>query len=366
MKKIINTLLNWKRCGKSYPTQIQIHPTNYCNLKCIFCPTRALVKQLNRKKELTREEWLKIILEGNEMGVEEWHICGGGEPFFFKEDALAIMKKIKEYEKYGEVITNGMFFENNVAREIVEMEWDKIYVSLDSPFEKTQNFLRQANCFKKIVRGIKNLVKWKEKLKRIKPEIYFHMVVCNKNFREIPEMVKFTKKMKVNGLFLNALNIWKPSINKLKLKPREEKELEKILKKSLELAKRFGISTNIQEFLNFLFIEKANIMNEAMVKEIKERMDIFSSIACYYPWYNISIFADGRTLPCFILKDEGENVKEKSLKEIWFGEYFNNIRKRFMENRLKEDCSKCNPWNLPKMKEIREMLKKFKSTEFHF
>jgi hypothetical protein len=28
----------------------------------------------------------------------------------------------------------------------------------------------------------------------------------------------------------------------------------------------------------------------------------------------------------------------------------------FFENKLKDDCSKCNPWNLPKMKEIRDKL----------
>jgi hypothetical protein len=55
-------------------------------------------------------------------------------------------------------------------------------------------------------------------------------------------------------------------------------------------------------------------------------------------------------------KRRGENVKNKTLKEIWFGKYFNEIREIFLKNKLKEDCSKCNPWNLPKMKEIRNEL----------
>ncbi|MEM7825959.1 MAG: SPASM domain-containing protein, partial [Candidatus Aenigmatarchaeota archaeon] len=87
----------------------------------------------------------------------------------------------------------------------------------------------------------------------------------------------------------------------------------------------------------------------------------FASVACYYPWYNISIFADGNVLPCFILKDKSENVREKTLKEIWFGSYFNEIRKAFLKNKLKVDCSKCNPWNLPKMEEIRNKLSTVKS-----
>jgi len=356
VEEIVNRIVEWKIKGRSYPYQIQIHPTNYCNLKCIFCPTRALVKNLNREKELTKEEWLRIVREGNELGVREWHICGGGEPFFFKNETLTIMRKIKEDGKYGEVITNGTFFDEETARKIVEIGWDKVYISLDSPIANVHNFLRQANCFNTIIKGVKNLVKWKRKLKKVKPEIYFHMVVCNKNYRQVPGMFYLAQKLQIQGLLLNALNVWKEEINKLKLNIKEEKELASILRESEKLARKFKISTNIREFLNFLYVKKANIMDKAMVKEVRKVKDSFASLACYYPWYNISIFPDGTTLPCFILKDRGENIKEKSLKEIWFGSYFNRIRKRFLENKLKKDCSKCNPWNLPKMKEIRDKL----------
>lgn len=357
MEEIINSLSSWRKNEKGYPTQVQIHPTNYCNLRCIFCPTRALVKELDRKKELTREEWLRIIEEGNELGVKEWHICGGGEPLFFTEDTLAIMEKIKELNKYGEVITNGTFFQEDIARKIVEMEWNKIYISLDSAIAETQNFLRGINCFEKIIDGVKNLVELKKKLRKEKPQIYFHSVICNKNYQQIPEMVKLAYKLKIQGVLLNALNVWKPEINKLKLNKKESKKLKEVLEKSEKLISKLKISTNIQDFSKFLFVERANVMNRAMVNEVKESKDTFTSIACYYSWYNISIFADGRTLPCFILKDEGESVKEKSLREIWSGDYFAEMRQTFLKNKLKEDCSKCNPWNLPKMKEIRSRLR---------
>jgi radical SAM protein with 4Fe4S-binding SPASM domain len=349
--------LAWRKNGKGYPTQVQIHLTNYCNLECVFCPTKALVKELNREKELKLDEWLRIIQEGNELRVKEWHICGGGEPFFFTEDALTVMENIKELGNYGEIITNGTFFQESIAKKIVEIGWDKIYVSLDSPFPETQNFLRGTNCFNKIIEGIKSLVEWKRKLKREKPQIYFHAVICNKNYKHVLKMIKLTHKLKVEGVLFNALNIWKPEINKLKLNEREERELTELLKDGEKLANELGISTNISDFSKFLFVEKANVMNKAMVNEVKKSEEPFASIACYYPWFNISIFPDGRVLPCFILKDEGENIRKKSLKEIWFGEYFNEIRQMFLENRLKEDCSKCNPWNLPKMKEIRGKLK---------
>lgn len=356
IEEIVKRLIEWEKRGKSYPYQIQIHPTNYCNLKCIFCPTRTLVRKLDRKKELKREEWFRLVEEGSELEVKEWHICGGGEPLFFTEDTLAVMKKIKDFERYGELITNGTFFQENIARRIVEIEWDKIYISLDSPYAKTQNFLRQCKCFDEIIRGIKNLVKWKKRFKTNKPNLFFHSVITNKNYKHIPMLIKLAFRLGVDGISLNALNIWKPEVKKLELKDKDEKIVRKILEKSEKIAKKLGMNTNIQDFLKFSFIQKANVMDEAMVEEIGKMKRDFSSIACYYPWYNISIFSDGRVLPCFILKDEGEDVKKKSLKEIWFGEYFDIIRKMFLNNELKKDCSKCNPWNIPKTKEIRKFL----------
>jgi MoaA/NifB/PqqE/SkfB family radical SAM enzyme len=170
-------------------------------------------------------------------------------------------------------------------------------------------------------------------------------------------LIELASKLKINGVVLNALNVWKPEIEKLKLGEKEKGEFKKVLEKSKKLGAKLKISTNIQDFLNFLFLESANVMDKTMVDKVKKSQHSFVSVACYYPWYNISIFSDGRALPCFILKDEGENVKNKPLKEIWFGDYFDKIRQTFLENRLKQDCSRCNPWNLPKMEEIRTELR---------
>lgn len=358
MEEIVNSLSKWMKNGKSYPIQVQIHLTNYCNLKCIFCPTRALVKELDRRKELTKEEWFRIIDEGNKLGIREWHICGGGDPLFFTDDCLTIMQHIKKSNRYGEVITNGTFFQDEVAKKIVEMGWDKVYISLDSPDEKIQNFLRSTDCFNRIIEGTNNLVKWKKKLKKEKPEICFHSVICNKNYKQVPEMIKLAHKLGVQEVLLNALNIWKPEIKALKLSESQEKELIKILNESLVLAKKLGVENNMAEFGGLELFRKANIMNDVLKSGMKENQfehEILKA-PCFYPWYNISIFADGIAQPCFIPQGKGEQIRGKGLKEIWFGKCFEEIRKELKQGNLSEYCARCNPWNLSKMEEIRKSL----------
>jgi len=56
---------------------------------------------------------VKIIQEGNELGVKEWHICGGGEPFFFKEDTLANNGKNKrKLENMEKLLPMVLSFKN--------------------------------------------------------------------------------------------------------------------------------------------------------------------------------------------------------------------------------------------------------------
>jgi MoaA/NifB/PqqE/SkfB family radical SAM enzyme len=364
VNEIIKSLSRWVKGKKGYPTQAQIHLTNYCNLKCSFCPTRILLskKEIDRKKELKTEDWLDIIEQAAELGVSDWHLCGGGEPMFFVDTALAVMNRIKEYGMRGEIITNGTLFDEDTVKNLVEISWDKIFFSLDASIAEIHDGIRGDKCFNKIIGNIKLFDFWKRKLKSEKPILCFHMVVCNRNYKEVPSMIGLAKRLNVQNVSINALNVWASEIESFRLNEREEKELQEILKKSLELAKEYKISTNIPDFLSSKLFEKANIMNEAMMREVErnsEEVNQFLTIPCYYPWYNISIFSNGITQPCFIPRDKGENILEKSLREIWYGEFFESFRKSLIKNKLSKDCSRCNPWNLPKMNEIRNELRKF-------
>ena len=104
-------------------------------------------------------------------------------------------------------------------------------------------------------------------------------------------------------------------------------------------------------------LEHANQIDEAMKEEKDNKKEPkFNNLSCYYPWYNISIFSDGRTAPCFLFH-EGTNIENKSLKEIWFGDFFEDVRENFLEDKLKGVCKNCNAWNVEKMDEIRKKLK---------
>ncbi len=359
MDERIERILSWIKGEKKGPFQIQVHLTNFCNLKCFFCPTRSLLKkeELDKNNELTKNDWFRIINEAKKLNVKEWHICGGGEPLFDKDLAYNVMKRIKKEGFYGEIITNGTLFTPDMIKNLVEKKWDKITFSIDGPDAKTNDQIRGVKCFEKAIKNIRLFSKYKKKFKHQKPRLCFHTVICNRNIHSLPKLIKLASKLEVQDVLFNALNIWREEIKKLQLNNKEINFLQEKLNDIDNQAKNLGISTNIKEFLNADMANKANKIVNAMKEELSKEENLVTS-PCYIPWYNMSIFADGRVQPCFILQDQGDSCKEKSIKDIWYGKYFERIRNLMIKKELNEVCCRCNPWSFSKNSKIKETLRK--------
>lgn len=356
MSKIIPRLKQWKEGDERPPLIAQVHFTNRCNLSCDFCPTVASKEkdEIDLSNELDKDRWLEIIREGNEMGIEEWHICGGGEPLFEKEIALDLMEEMKGDGSRGEIITNGTILDRDGASRIVNMDWDLVTFSLDGPNKRINDKIRSEGSFEKVVKNSKLLSKLRN---GSKPFLRIHTVVCNENYDKLAEMVELTNRIGFDEIRFNSMNVWNEAGEKLKLDSKHVREAKESLKMAEKIADEVDVNTNVEEFLEHNLLEHANEIDEAMkntTKEIEEQTS-FENISCYYPWYNISIFADGRAAPCFLFHD-GVSVKNKSLREVWYGDFFDDVRKRFLNDDLKDECKNCNAWNVEKMEEIRNEL----------
>lgn len=354
-ERLEESLHKWGAVPKPY--QIQVHLTDFCNLRCVFCPTKTFVQdeELDKNTELSTGQWLDLIEQAAALGVKEFHICGGGEPFFFREKALAVMRRIKELGASGEVITNGTMFTSDSIGAIVGMGWDKITFSIDGPTADIHDAIRGRPSFGRIVRAMQEFTKLKKELNAEKPQLCVHFVVCSLNYKSIPQMIPLCIGAGADTFLIQALNVWSDDMLRYKLTAEQETELQGTLKETLAEAERAGLATNIQDFLRHDLFSKANVMDKAMADA--SAADSLTDALCFMPWYNLSVFADGRTLPCFILSDKGLSLKDHTLEDIWESEYFNILRKKMLTGRLSKDCARCNPWNLAKTEEIRAALR---------
>jgi radical SAM protein with 4Fe4S-binding SPASM domain len=355
-EEIISRLLNWAKGKKDYPYSIELSPTLRCNLNCLFCWRYG--KKVNYGKELSLKDYEKILMEAKELKVKEVRIIGGGEPLV-RKDTLKVMERVKKLEMFGYICTNGTLFTERMIEKLVKIGWDHVKISFHSPDKKTQDFIAQKESFEKIVKNIKTFEKWKKLLRTKKPKIEIGMVLNRINFKQVVEMVKLAKGLNVQSFFIEPLTVYTNEGEKLRLKTNEVKEFGKLAREAYLLAN--GLETNLQQFFSPEIIEKTGEMIEEIKRILKRKEKDFFSIPCYEPWYRMGIRVDGKVCPCGFLDEESwENVKEKSLEEIWFGEYFNLRRKQIFEGKLPKHCKKCCITLVANNKIIRNELEKFR------
>ncbi len=371
----VNNILKWMKGGKAPPVTIELVPTDRCNLNCLSCWRRGWPKEKLEERfreEMSDERLMQLIDEIGEIGAKEIAFVGGGEPLM-RRNIFQIFKKMKtEYNMIGDLVTNGTLFTKNTIELMVRIKWDRIKFSIDAPNAKIHNFVRQTKgAFERTIKNIKLFSKTKKKYKSDLPKLILQSVLSTENYKTLPKLVKLANKIGINEMTLLPLTVFDSSMKHLKLNKKKVKELKPILLKAIELQKKFGIESNYHEFLKEEYILKTEEMDEVMMKEVEETLrkeypyfknkgKNFLFLPCYAPWIHITILPNGNIAPCFSpwVWNTNVSVKNHSLKELWYGKYFNNFRNILINRKLPENCKKCCVWEVFNNRKIREELRR--------
>lgn len=242
----------------------------------------------------------------------------------------------------GLLITNGTLLTKSHVKELVEMGWDCITFSIDSADEKTHDYLRGVKgSFYKIIKTLKEFKKAKKELEKEKPLIRFNIVLSNKNYNNITKIFELGHKYDCKDIQIQPMTIWGKEGRKLELQDQQIKEVKQELQNAQKKSEKYGIHSNIQNFLDPEYIKNTNSMDRMIKRKVPKNMP-FLSLPCFEPWYNMIILPNGAISPCSISGDKlGENIKNKPLKEIWYGERFNFVRNSLMDNNLFDYCKQC-------------------------
>jgi MoaA/NifB/PqqE/SkfB family radical SAM enzyme len=358
-KEMYRRIINWFKGKWQPPFKIDLELHRRCNLKCWSCSRRSdpnyeKINEISKKIELPKEKWLEIVGEAHELDVREWHIAGGGEPMFLPQVTLPVMRLIKKYNMLGIITTNGTLWKRKMIEETVKIGWDRVHFSIDAPIPEIHDYLRNVKgTFERVMKVIKTFNQLKKKYKSDKPELNMNMVLSIKNYKLLPDMVKLAKSLSINYLFVDPLIVYSKYGEKLKLKEKHLKEFPKFLSQASELAEKFGIDNNfssLDQNLQKELITKTSKMDEVIKKDVKNLKKIkmkgflkkIFSASCYKPWFHMTIKCDGRTTSCDVPITGGDNIKNKTLLEVWNGEYFENLRKVLGKGEVPDFCSQCN------------------------
>ncbi len=348
-KEILNRLVLWMEKNKSSPVRIVLLPTNRCNLRCVFCGGVYERKDPNFswKDELDRKKWIEIAEEANDLGVVEWLIGGGGEPMVRAETVVEMIKKIKQLNSNSviELSTNGTLITKDIAKKLVLSGCDFIQTGIDGPNAKIHDFLRgRKGAFKRTVKAIKYLSSAKKKYKKEKPTIKVHVVLNSKNYDKLLKMLKLIYSLGANFFAVAAMRVYgggqEKTVNKVKIRMNnlQKREVHKIWKEVEKLAYKLNIQ------LGPAFYEGLEEVSESI--EHKEPMKFqdsctnhFLSAFCFAPFYGFIVDWVGNVGPCPCagsVRDTGNNLQTKSLKEIWYGKFLTSVREYMLQGKTME------------------------------
>ena len=320
--------INLDRYNLAYSCYINL--TSKCNLRCKHCFGNYSIPHQN---ELTLEEWKKVIDDLHSSKVFFVNISGG-EPTqspYFKEFITYLSKKGLHFI----LTTNGVF--SKEVREFISKNQDYligIKISLDGPDEKSHCYIRLDSSGKinpdifSIV--LDNISYFKEK----QIPLTISTILHKENIKKIDMFFQLIKKINPVSWFISPIiPVGRGNVNK----------------SVSENYNHFDISF-WESIINKGRAERINInLIDCSQKIIRNGL---SSYECAATLNMCEIHSDGTVSPCTLSRIciprkalAFDNIKEKSLQEIWDGKAFEEFR-GYMDKgcngcKMLPNCNKC-------------------------
>lgn len=296
------------------PFTILLSPSMGCNLRCTGCYAADYPKNGG----LSFEEVDRIVKEARNLGIH-YIVVLGGEPFF-----VDYMYKI--YEKYDDIMftpfTNGTLINEEVADKLKELGNIMPMFSLEG-FEEETDKRRGQGTFNKVMDGMKILKERGIPFGVSSATSTDNMeVVSSKTF--IDMLIEKGSRMSWYFIYMPVGD--KPNID-LMLKPEQRIELGRRVKEIRMTLPYFAID----------FFNDAPYVG-----------------GCIAGKYYCHINSNGDVEPCIFAHIAVDNIKEKSLIDIFRGDMFRELRLRQPYN--KNMLMPCMMIDNPNV--IREIAKK--------
>ena len=269
------------------PMYIDIEVNNYCNMKCKMCH-HSIIESTNGKDNISLEMLDKMLLEARKMKVPSFFL-GGGTECLINPNIVDIIKHIRLLGQGIDdvLITNGYQLTDEIIDLLLELKWEKLFVSLDAATPETYKKIRGREL--DVVENNLNRIIEKKKELGVKLPI-IRVSFCTQEENKHERKLFFDK--------------WKDKVDIIDYQDLEVYKDGKIIK---------GLpDTNLK---------------------------------CNSAFSKMMLYCDGRLTPCcsgvwseYLCVG---NIKDMTLEEAWNCDEVNRIRNEMIEGRLNDVCKTC-------------------------
>ena len=283
-----------KRTRLDYlPIRLWIEPTSVCNLACVMCPNKDLIKEQRGFMEL--ELFQKIVDEAKDFAFDV-HLLHRGEslshPDFFK-----MVRYAHDAGLTTRFHTNGTLLTEEKSRLLLDSGLDQFAFSFDGFTAEDYEKIRVNASFEKTVGNIIRFLELKKERKAKKPVTFIELIHFPDVFRKTDKARRKAFADRFKGLPLDKIHI---------------KELH----------------------------------NWAGETGSPDRGTTAYG-PCTFLWHALIIFWDGTVVPCtqdFFGSYALGNVRDSSLREIWNNDKMIALRRKLVDRDIAdlETCFRCD------------------------
>lgn len=301
----------------SSPTIADIHITNQCNLNCPHC----YINSDRNGRHMSMENFELALDECKKAGVLQIAI-GGGEPTLHPYLPV-FLKKIKQAGIVPNLTTNAKIL-NWKTVYFISRYCGAVGLSIEGIFNKFEE--RRGFKFNDFTKSIK-------KLKAAGINITFQVTLGERNLNHIPQILEHIIKFKPYGVLFLA---YKPAGRGL------------CYDKPISQADQSLVKITIESIFQNLKGKTKIGFDCCLTPSIIKTRNSSSFTGCTASRTSIAIMSDLRVMPCSFLNhnEYEDNLKNKSLLDIWNGKNFKNFRQNIRKQSNQEKCLNCNQKNI--------------------
>ena len=258
-----------------------------------------------------------------QLGVPRVSIAGG-EPFAC-EDLYEFVKKCNQNDIGVSISTNGTMFDKKTIDKINNLDIKTLTISFDGGTQESMDQIRGKGTYKKVVENLYNL-------KRLYNGKYcIKTTLMKSNINCLEEVVKIGLKCGCSSVKFNTVREdGRATKNKDSIVLTQQEYIQTM--KNLEnLKQKYSGQIKIKNPLNIFSKECYNYIEEL-------------GFGCFAGKESICVDALGNVRPCSHFPKEFicQNIKNKSLYEIW---HESEILKMFRNFKGNEDCNGCSKYS---------------------
>ena len=299
----------------SNPLALIAELTHRCPLHCVYCSNPLELQA--RNLEISTEDWSRVFQEAAQLGVLQADFTGG-EPLA-RTDIIDLVRAARAAGLYINLITSGLPLDETRLSALIAAGLDHIQLSFQGAQEGISNEISGTKSHGQKLR----VLEW---IKQHRVALTLNFVIHRRNIDQLEEMVALAESSSATRIeFANVQYYGWAFANRENLLPIREQ-----LDRSMAIIKR----------------EQERLEGRIRVEYVVPDYYAKYPKPCMGGWGRklMLITPTGDALPCHaaqVIPDLSfENVKERSLREIW--ERSAAFQKFRGEDWMQEPCKTCD------------------------